>query len=119
MSLLPTSKNTSGDYAMHRPNNQVAPRISYSEQKIKASARVVYKLTQERADRLRAQWDSMGSDGDAVDGLLVCLIKYGLSHIEIKSFLPVGGYRLSRLKKVYVYNKGKSERKKLVMPSIN
>ena len=48
--------------------------------------------------RLETIRHGLDSDGDVGDGIILCLMRCGLSFIEIRSVLPVGGYRLSRLK---------------------
>ena len=51
-----------------------------------------------------------GGDGDIGHRILLCLMKLGLSHIEIRSFLKVGGHCCSR-----VYNIS-SNREKVEQP---
>ena len=52
--------------------------------------------------KLQHRWNSLDTklkkgDKDIGDGILMCLQKIGLSAIEIRSFLKVGGSRLSRI----------------------
>ena len=67
----------------------------------------IEKLGTEQVSAIQRQWRTLDTQrhghlgyGNIGDGILVCLMKVGLSIMEIQSVIKVGGYQLTRLKKI-------------------
>lgn len=73
--------------------------------KVNAYEGACKRLGKEEVLRLRAQWEEMdtkfgGKEFEQGEGMVISLLKQGLSHVMIRAVLGVGGYRVSRLQKV-------------------
>ena len=102
-----------GGSAMNRAKRNRLPRATQKQKESCALFCVISKIGEKRVDTLIQRWNSMevnqhgqGGDGDLGDGILLCLMKLGLSHVDIRSFLKVGGYCCSR-----VYNISSNQEK--------
>ena len=67
-----------------------------------ASSCVESKVGAEEITELLETWKSLDAREHAEgDGIILALIKLGVSQIEIRSMLGVGGYRVCRLQKAF------------------
>ena len=90
---------------MHRPERDGKGKVSkWPQLKENAFKRCLFTLGEERIEILKEKWSGMDTtdrgatgDGDIGDGILLCLRNLGLSILEIRSILPVGGSRMTRL----------------------
>ena len=100
------NRHVVGGSAMHRPKKPSCRQKTWAEKKRDAQIRAINFIGKARIEALTKNWNAMSSvqshgvrgDGDVADGILICLQKIGLSDIEIRSFLPVGGSRLHRVR---------------------
>ena len=91
---------------MHQPSCNAQRRKDYAHKKLEALARAIKKLNHWRVHAIQQRWDSLSTtkhghmgDGNIANGILLCLLKTGLSTIEIKSMIKFGGLQLTRLQK--------------------
>ena len=81
-------------------------RIKHKKLEVLACA--INKLNHRRVHAIHQMWDSLNTtkhghmkDGNIANGIFLCLLKIGLSTIEIQSMIKVGGEsRLTRLQKI-------------------
>ena len=101
------SRNTSGSGGMHRPTRNTRDKITWSGKKERALVRVRSLIGLAKMKQLQETWAKLHPDGKQKgegsnygDGALMVMILMKLSNIEIQSFIPVGGSRLSRVRKL-------------------
>ena len=71
---------------------------------LEARACAIKTLNHWRVHAIHQRWDSLNTtkhrhmgDGNITNRILLCLLKIGLSTIEIQSMIKVGGWQLNRL----------------------
>ena len=70
-----------------------------------ALQRVISKLGEARVEKIRTDWGAMesgvgGSEWMQSEGIIISLLQCGLSEIEIRAVIPVGGSKIDRLRKM-------------------
>jgi hypothetical protein len=65
---------------------------------------VTEKIGESAIAKLQTDWGNLKtnhgeSEWELADGMLITLLRQGLSQIQIKSVLPVGGARIARIQK--------------------
>ena len=90
---------------MHRPPRKRRMRKSEHDKERDALIRTNNVLGAERLKSIQEKWSTLDTkrhgpagDGDLADGILTCLQKCGLSHIEIRAALKCGSGRLTWLR---------------------
>lgn len=93
---------SSGGSAALRPKRQRKPRKSNEEKRASAEKRVIERYGAETVNGLRENWQILNAlDGDSEEakGFIISMISMGMSQIEIRSIIPVGGYRVAAWQK--------------------
>ena len=68
---------------------------SKQEQNEKALARAISKLGEDEAKKVQEEYKKYQKNKELSEGVILTLIATGLSGIEMKSLLGIGGYKVS------------------------
>ena len=93
---------STGGSAALKPKRQRKPRKTAKEKTASAAARAIEKYGEETINGLKENWQilqSLDSNSEETKGFLISMIAMGMSQIEIRSIIPVGGYKVAALQK--------------------
>ena len=93
---------STGGSAALKPKRQRKPRKTAKEKTASAAARAIKKYGEETINSLKENWQilqSLDSNSEETKGFLISMIVMGMSQIEIRSVIPVGGYKVAALQK--------------------